>query len=154
MFSDSEHSSSEDDAEAPAVAVLKSSAAEDVEKKKKKRVRYEVGPRPSHDIVSKIKKTFKREAPGKSAVLNKTSASVAAQEPCTGDGDHWNAKTISQAKRRGAELRANPSGLDGRAAYERESMHGRSMVLSVGPSSLPRACRVTKSKIPAANASW
>lgn len=69
-------------------------------------------------------------------------------------GEHWTAESVAQARRRGAELRANPSGIDGRAAYERPSMHGREMVISVGPSSLPRACRVTKSRIPAADASW
>mmetsp|Transcript_10599 Transcript_10599/g.26946 ORF Transcript_10599/g.26946 Transcript_10599/m.26946 type:complete len:172 (+) Transcript_10599:56-571(+) len=68
--------------------------------------------------------------------------------------DHWTSRSVAEARRRGAELRANPSGLDGRAAYERESMHGKPMVLSVGPSSLPSACRVTKSRIPSATASW
>lgn len=76
------------------------------------------------------------------------------RRPATTSGDHWTAKSASVARRRGNELRANPSGLDGRAAYERPSMHGREMVISVGPSSLPRACRVTKSRIPSADARW
>lgn len=76
------------------------------------------------------------------------------RRPATSSGDHWTAKSASAARRRGNELRANPSGLDGRAAYERPSMHGREMVISVGPSSLPRACRVTKSRIPSADARW
>ena len=69
-------------------------------------------------------------------------------------GGHWNRATARQAKEREERLRANPSGVDGRAAYDRPSMHGREMVISVGPSSLPSSCRVTKSHIPPANAKW
>lgn len=65
---------------------------------------------------------------------------------------HWTRESANAAKIRGELLRANPaSGRDGRAAYDRPSMHGREMVISVGPSSLPSTCRVTRSRIPSAN---
>ena len=68
---------------------------------------------------------------------------------------HWTRETANAAKVRAELLRANPSsGRDGRAAYERPSMHGREMVISVGPSSLPSTCRVTRSRIPSANVKW
>ena len=68
---------------------------------------------------------------------------------------HWTRESANAAKVRAELLRANPSsGRDGRAAYERPSMHGREMVISVGPSSLPSTCRVTRSRIPSANVKW
>ena len=68
---------------------------------------------------------------------------------------HWTRESANAAKVRAELLRANPSsGRDGRAAYERPSMHGREMVISVGPSSLPSTCRVTRSRIPPANVKW
>ena len=75
---------------------------------------------------------------------------VAARAP-----SHWTRESANAAKVRAELLRANPSsGRDGRAAYERPSMHGREMVISVGPSSLPSTCRVTRSRIPSANVKW
>jgi len=67
---------------------------------------------------------------------------------------HWSRDSARQARVREERLRSNPSGADGRAAYDRPSMHGREVVISVGPSSLPANCRVTKSRIPPANAKW
>ena len=68
---------------------------------------------------------------------------------------HWTRESANAAKVRAELLRTNPaSGRDGRAAYERPSMHGREMVISVGPSSLPSTCRVTRSRIPSANVKW
>mmetsp|Transcript_3620 Transcript_3620/g.10942 ORF Transcript_3620/g.10942 Transcript_3620/m.10942 type:complete len:161 (-) Transcript_3620:35-517(-) len=55
-----------------------------------------------------------------------------------------------QAKRRrelGEEKTETP-------AYQRESMHGQKMVISVGPSSLPDTCRTTYSEIPSKNSRW
>ena len=43
---------------------------------------------------------------------------------------------------------------EARPAYERQSMHGQKIAISVGPSSLPDTCRTTWSAIPHKNARW
>ena len=43
---------------------------------------------------------------------------------------------------------------EARPAYERQSMHGQKIAISVGPSSLPDTCRTTWSAIPHKNAKW
>ena len=43
---------------------------------------------------------------------------------------------------------------EARPAYERQSMHGQKIVISVGPSSLPDTCRTTWSAIPHKNTKW
>ena len=43
---------------------------------------------------------------------------------------------------------------EARPAYERQSMHGQKIAISVGPSSLPDTCRTTWSAIPHKNTKW
>ena len=43
---------------------------------------------------------------------------------------------------------------EARPAYERQSMHGQKIAISVGPSSLPDTCRTTWSAIPHKNTNW
>ena len=43
---------------------------------------------------------------------------------------------------------------EARPAYERQSMHGQKIAISVGPSSLPDTCRTTWSAIPHKSAKW
>ena len=65
-------------------------------------------------------------------------------------------RMVAEAKRRGRLIRAREREKAEEArkkpAYERESAHGKKIVLSVGPSSLPSNLRTTFSRIPSSKA--
>ena len=60
-------------------------------------------------------------------------------------------ETKNRLRKRKREVQEEKSAMP---AYERESMHGQSIAISVGPCSLPENQRTTYSRIPDANAKW
>mmetsp|Transcript_7591 Transcript_7591/g.23454 ORF Transcript_7591/g.23454 Transcript_7591/m.23454 type:complete len:153 (-) Transcript_7591:41-499(-) len=144
MYEDSSASDSDEPEErrkeAPVVA----------EETKKKRTKP-APPRPPRkaqkrsELVSKVAKSFAADNRRPEAA----EAARTAEAPAS--HSHWTAEAVASAKWRAATLHSNPGSRDGRAAYERPSLHGSSVVVSVGPSSLPKSCRVTMGKIPKAN---
>ena len=110
----------------------------------------------SGSFLDKISRSFADPRAGASRAERPAAAAddvIVAARPPPAEG-HWTAKSARVARERAVKLRSNPSGVDGRAAYDRPSMHNQEIVISVGPSSLPSSCRTTRSRIPPANAKW
>ena len=60
---------------------------------------------------------------------------------------HGRARQRKRAREKAEQNEARP-------AYERQSMHGQKIAISVGPSSLPDTCRTTWSAIPHKSTKW
>mmetsp|Transcript_22268 Transcript_22268/g.71767 ORF Transcript_22268/g.71767 Transcript_22268/m.71767 type:complete len:178 (-) Transcript_22268:163-696(-) len=173
MFSDSEHSDSQDEED----ALPEAKPEEKTTTKKRRYVDPWLGdaelsrPR-SPSTTTTTSKRPRQFCEKEASSLAKIKASYVAPPPRTHASEpsqapsqkassrgaskaaasHWSRAKIADARHRAAELQSNPAAVDGRAAYERRSLHGSTMVISVGPSSLPKACRTTMGRIPDKNA--
>ena len=145
MFEDSESDSDSDEEKAPERRVVDTEAPlpdEGVRPAKKMKtettrpqpVRRPAPPvhRPAPALLSKLKESYQAARPP--PVQHQALDSADADYP-----SHWTSAKIAEAQY------ARESG---EPAYHRPSLHGKSIVVSVGPSSLPKTVRTTLGKIP------